>query len=280
MIKPLAIFFFATTVLATPFKGGGRTCGTSISQKDKEAKEAWFKANKAVSKSEFNTPATLNVFFHVITDDYGSQGNVSHSTLQDQMDVMNRAYNNSNILWEIAGVSHTSNSSWFNNLMANGTEQTEMKMALRVGGAADLNVYTVGSLTDGEHELLGYATFPSWYSENPQDDGVVITYKSLPGGAPPFDLGQTLTHEAGHWVGLYHTFEGGCEEPGDEVSDTPAEESSASGCPTGRDTCAGGGQDPIHNFMDYSDDACMDNFTPGQIERFRSQLATYRDVPL
>ena len=95
--------------------------------------------------------------------------------------------------------------------------------------------------------------------------------------ADEFDEGDTLTHEAGHWLNLEHTFYGQCNKSGDFVDDTPPQKSPSSGCPEGNDTCPRQpGLDPIHNYMDYSDDDCITQFTPGQSQRMRDAWLFYR----
>ena len=78
---------------------------------------------------------------------------------------------------------------------------------------------------------------------------------------------------------MAHTFTNGCSSAGDFVADTPAEREPAFGCPIGRDSCQGpgfDGIDPIKNYMDYTDDSCMDHFTAGQVERMHASYDLYR----
>jgi hypothetical protein len=219
--------------------------------------------------------ANIPVYVHVITSSSGA-GSPSSAQIADQIAVLNDANLASGFSFTLVEVDTVASDSWYT-MSPGSQEEAEAKQALRKGGATALNIYTANP----GGGLLGWATFPSDYRRAPKQDGVVILVSSLPGGsAAPYNLGDTATHEVGHWLGLYHTFQGGCNATrGDLVSDTPAEKSPAFGCPASRDTCVGkknAGLDPINNFMDYTDDACMNTFTSGQDVRGQNMWMTYR----
>ncbi|MFP2924546.1 zinc metalloprotease [Pyxidicoccus sp. 3LG] len=248
-------------------------CGTRPLTAEEEARVQEDVARHANSGFASVTGGVINVYFHVINRGTGvANGDLTTTMINDQMAVLNAAYAPWGWSFNLVTTTRTTNATWFTGC-GNTTTERAMKTALRRGDAGDLNIYSC-SPSGG---LLGWATFPSWYAGDPVSDGVVILYSSVPGGsAAPYNLGDTGTHEVGHWMGLYHTFQGGCANPGDSVSDTPPERSAAFGCPAGRDTCSGGGVDPIYNFMDYTDDSCMNTFTAGQDTRMDAMFTTYR----
>ncbi|GJQ59468.1 MAG: tandem-95 repeat protein [Candidatus Scalindua sp. AMX11] len=213
----------------------------------------------------------IPIAYHVVRHDDGS-ADVTDQQIQDQTNVLNAAFAPYGYQFTILSIDRTNNTVWSQHDYGTAQE-ADMKNGLAISPECSLNFY----ICDLGGGLLGYATFPFMYVENSNMHGVVVLYSSLPGGtSAPYNEGDTATHEVGHYLGLYHTFQGACLSPGDEVSDTPYEQSPAFGCPAGRDTCASAGLDPIHNFMDYTDDACMDEFTSGQGSRMDNLVSLYK----
>ncbi len=140
-----------------------------------------------------------------------------------------------------------------------------------------LNMWIVPNLVreNGQDGILGYAQFPG---ENASTDGLVMVheYFGTTGSAvAPFDGGRTTTHEIGHFLNLRHMWghvpvgADGCDYD-DLVSDTPNSDGPNYGCTPTHRSC--GSTDMVQNYMDYSDDSCMNLFTQGQKTRMRAVL--------
>jgi hypothetical protein len=232
---------------------------------------------------------TIPVYFHVIrAGTSAANGNVPESVLDNQINVLNNAFSgqgggptpgaNTSFRFVKAGVTRRTNSTWYA-MEINTAAESQAKSELRVNGPHVLNFYTVrGNLT----APYAWASFPWSYGGDPVDDGVVVPFTMLPGGSTPsFNAGDIAVHEVGHWLGLFHTFQGGCQGS-DQVDDTPAhaEQTRNDGitgnCPASLDTCPGGGVDPIHNFMQDTSDACKYEFTSDQATRMNSMYIAHR----
>ncbi len=261
----------------------GRSCGTAAPDPTRmaEIEGSFQKFQHSRGGRKTDGAITIPVYFHVINKGPGIEnGDVPDHMLRAQVRVLNDSYAGATggaatpFRFELAGIDRTTNADWFD-MGILSIQERQAKAALRKGGPEALNFYT----TNGGG-YLGWATFPDSYHAQPAQDGVVVYYDSLPGGSLyPYNEGDTGTHEVGHWLGLYHTFQNGCTPDNDYVDDTAAEAGPAWGCPVGRDSCTRSrypGEDPVFNFMDYTDDPCMFEFTAGQSARMEGMYAQYR----
>ena len=279
----------AMPVAASTLAGGAALCGPhdqevapqgrggKVREKDLAQTHADLPAS-AKGKAPANFATTVPVYFHVITN--GSLGNLTATQISAQIAVLDNTFGGgeggaaTGFDFTLAGVTRTNDPVWYASRSA-GAEHA-MKRALKQGGDDTLNVY---STSGGAY--LGWAYLPE-ITDTAQAylDGIVFDWRTVPGASTEyqgeFDRGETLTHEAGHWFNLEHTFFGGCNKKGDFVDDTPAQKTASSGCPVGKDTCKAPGSDPIHNYMDYSFDTCYTEFTDGQAQRMRDAWLFYR----
>jgi len=221
--------------------------------------------------------ASVPTYVHVISPD-GVEGMVPIEKVREQVHVLTLGFSGSyggfdaGFEFKLKAVDWTINPAWYAG--PDPKSEVDMKQALHRGGTNALNIYLT---TAGPY--LGWSYFPKIVNTGKAYlDGIVIDWKSLPGMGyyPEFDLGYTAVHETGHWLNLYHTFQGGCKGHGDYVDDTPAEATPTFGCPLDKDTCTAPGADPVHNFMDYSDDPCYTQFTAGQADRMHDAWFTWR----
>lgn len=243
--------------------------------------------SKTVIKSEYNPSQVLiiPVVFHVIYKTDGT-GNISDQRIYDQVEVMNEDYramagtlgakgNDSMIQFEVEEITRTANNTWFKDTVSS---EKAFKQALGWDQDKYLNVYT-----NDAGGYLGYSYLPQEYAGN-YLDGVVMLYEAIGGrdlaGMDPYDQGRTLVHEVGHYLGLLHTFGddygSGCYTgytAGDLIKDTNSEEDEHYGC---SQTNSCGTADPIHNYMNYTDDICMYEFTDEQINRVICSIFNYR----
>ncbi len=156
-----------------------------------------------------------------------------------------------------------------------------------------LNVWVVSTIASSgqtEGTVLGYAQFPGGGAAT--TDGILVRADNI--GAIGFQFqqtqwGRTVTHEVGHWCGLFHPFQGGCSGAlssdcslaGDRVCDTPPVAKSTAGCPTNQNSCTNDSPDlpdNVRNYMDYADGTCMNMFTAGQVTRMKSLMSQFRSA--
>jgi hypothetical protein len=240
----------------------------------------------------------IQVVFHVIKRTNG-MGDISPALIQSQIDVLNEDFGalagtpgapgtNTKIKFVLAkydpagnpttGIEYITNDAYF---IDPGSGQSPMKTALRWDPTRYFNIYT-----NDANGALGYATFPQQHAGAIQD-GVVLLWESVGRnslGGPPYNLGRTATHEVGHYLGLFHTFQGQCGTAaapytsGDLIADTNREREPQFGCTPSVSACPNAGMNPIENYMDYSDDICMNKFTPEQVNRMRCAIMSFRNV--
>ena len=297
--------------LSDYFRENGKRCGTPTPQIPRGSShilggpgDCSMELTNPAAEYEPDVGCEITVVVHRLESLTGD-GVYPDSLVRTQIDVLNEDFQavpgtngfggyNSRIRFRLAtrdpagnpspGWTRTTNEFWFNDLPdpLNGTYYDNLAWDPH----RYLNIYTLSPEAPGGL-ILGYVPWlPQEGPVGSNEDGVRCLWSSFGRVSPnpPYHLGRTVTHEVGHYIGLYHTFQDGCGtttapgcySTGDRVCDTNPEAASQGGCPVGEASC--GLPDPIHDYMDYTNDACMNQFTHEQVRRMICTLRYYRPL--
>jgi len=252
-------------------------------------------ANTSAQEKINGAVISIPVVIHVIYNSAKTVENISTAQIQSQIDVINedfrRTNSDANNTWSQAadtqiefclatvdpngnattGITRKSSSkvSW-------GTADAMKKSSQGGVNPWDTSQYLNMWVCNIGGGILGYAQFPGGSAST---DGVVMSPQYFGSSAKgsgfylsaPFDLGRTTTHEIGHFLNLRHIWGDGACGTDDFVADTPESDASNGGCPTTHQSC--GTTDMVQNYMDYTNDSCMNLYTLGQKNRMRAVLA-------
>ena len=215
-------------------------------------------------------PVMIYVAWHCVYST-SNQGYLSQAHIESSIESMNYEYNQHEIYFILDTITYHQNDDWFYNIDESaGDDQTEQEMrsATYIDPYHYYNIWTVDLSGTGAG---GWNQFGSWNAEGSYWQGATVHYGQSGGGM----TNHTIIHEAGHHFELSHTFQYGCNAPGDAVEDTPYQDDNDNyPCRPSTDSCPNDpGTDPINNHMNYS--SCRDEFTPGQVERIFWSIENY-----
>ncbi|MEM0997657.1 MAG: M43 family zinc metalloprotease [Bacteroidota bacterium] len=239
---------------------------------------------------------TVPTVVHVIYRRENDAHNISDAQIESQFPILNNDFagvfggTDTEIQFCLAGIRRIRSRDHYQ--VKRGTNDVQAKALSQAPPQNYLNIWVVDEIRNqNNNPVLGFAQLPNLLAVSPQTDGIMVADEffgdiGTAAGSVPYNLGRTTTHEVGHWLNLLHTHEPpGCDNPqncfitGDCCCDTPPQAAGSYSCPVNLNSCNTDQpdfQDPVDNYMSYSDDACMTMFTPCQSDRMNLCLDSVR----